>query len=193
MKKSAHIPLHLPILVEAEDEEKVDGYLASSSKHTAVHRVTPGEIAKEIERLQGEDKKLWSAVESLRTAYRRMHPPEIEEATETLQGRIFWGTTRNQPREGTRGTAWADYSGLVNDALEAARFKTWWHPDAEHLLNPALFCPDWKTAAFAMLFSGRVRLCPHCNAPFVPKSAKDEFCDKKHAAAYRTQQSRKPK
>jgi hypothetical protein len=193
VKKSANIPLHLPILVEAQDDEKVDGHLFSGSGFTSVHRVSPSEIVEEIEKFRGEDEKLWSAVESLRTAYRRMDIPGIKEATEPLRPRIFWGTTRDQPHDGTRGTAWADYSGLVNDALEGARFRTWWHPAAEHLLNPAVFCPDWKTAAFAMLFSGRVRLCPHCNAPFVPETVKHEFCCKEHGAAYRTQQSRKPK
>jgi hypothetical protein len=60
----------------------------------------------------------------------------------------------------------------------------------EGLLAAAVFCPDWGTDAFAMLYLGGVRLCPNCNRPFEPNSGKMYCCDE-CGPAYRTAQSRK--
>jgi hypothetical protein len=45
-------------------------------------------------------------------------------------------------------------------------------------LLPALYCPDWKTAAFVLTFMGRVRACanPKCRAVFVPPTDKEHYC-----------------
>jgi len=57
---------------------------------------------------------------------------------------------------------------------------------------PALYCPDWKTAAFVVTFLGRVRVCanPKCNAVFVPSTDKEHYCIPAHGVAYRVARSR---
>ena len=81
----------------------------------------------------------------------------------------------------------------MSNELEQVRLVAWWSEGGERMLAPAVFCPDWKAAAFAMLWVGGIRLCPKCNRPFEPKKDNQEYCRAEHGGAHRTARSRDAK
>lgn len=96
-------------------------------------------------------------------------------------------------RSGTdwRYSAFVNYSRLIADMFKSARLVMWFSEKESRLL-PALYCPDWKTAAFVVTFMGRLRVCanPRCNEVFVPSTDKEHYCTRAHGVAYRTARSR---
>jgi hypothetical protein len=96
-------------------------------------------------------------------------------------------------RTGTnrRYSAFVNYSRLLANAFERTRLVMWYSEKNSRLM-PALYCPDWKTAAFVVTFMGRVRVCanPKCNAVFVPLTDKEHYCTPAHGVAYRVARSR---
>jgi len=181
MKKGREKPLQLPILVRAEDKVP-DGFLGANGAGEAVRRVEPGEIIqwdKSGSIFRGEDKKLWVGLGRMKAAYRRLDNATLREATEMVRAWIPGsgnpGLTHAEPDEKTRERARWDYSSLVSNALSDARLVVWWVAGDERLLAPAVFCPNWETAAFAHLWAGSVRLCPNCNRPFVPTGSQEYF------------------
>jgi len=85
------------------------------------------------------------------------------------------------------GTHW-HYSGLLTEMLRKSRLVTWYSEKHGQFL-PALFCLDKKTAIFAMRLVGPIRVCPHCEALFVPDALNRLTC-KEHAGAYRVRRFR---
>ena len=80
-------------------------------------------------------------------------------------------------------TVW-NYSGLFTEALKNTRFVMWGSETYNRFL-PALFCRDKKTAVFAMRLAGSLRVCPKCDAPFVPSAGNVDYCCIEHREAYR--------
>ncbi len=198
MKRDRQKPLHFPILVEAETEENTDGYggFPRGTLSRALRAVEPGEIIQKLKSgkiFRGKERNLWDGLESMRTAYRRLDNGKLKEATEMLRPWITWGEVRDEPDEMTRERARWDYSSLMSNSLERARMVVWWTEGRERLLAPAVYCPDWETAAFATLFVGGIRLCPKCNRPFEPKKDNQEYCRAAHGGAHRTARSRDAK
>lgn len=85
-------------------------------------------------------------------------------------------------------TRW-NFSGLLRNVLDSARLVMWFSEKDSRFL-PALFCPDRKTAAFAFQFIGRIRVCPKCDAPFIPSAGNVDYCCPAHREAYRVARSR---
>lgn len=82
-----------------------------------------------------------------------------------------------------------NYSRLIADMFQSARLVMWFSEAGDRFL-PALYCPDWKTAAFVVTFMGRVRVCPKCTKVFIPSADNIEYCTPAHGVAYRTARSR---
>jgi hypothetical protein len=63
-----------------------------------------------------------------------------------------------------------NYCRLMADRLKSVRLVMWF-AEKEGRFLPALYCPDWKTAAFAFTFTGGIRVCqnPKCSKVFVGK------------------------
>ncbi|MBZ5667548.1 MAG: hypothetical protein LAO30_23495 [Acidobacteriia bacterium] len=90
-----------------------------------------------------------------------------------------------------RYSGFVNYSRLIANMFERARLVMLFSEKDGRFL-PALYCPDWKTAAFVVTFTGRVRVCanPKCNAPFIPSTDKEHYCTPAHGVAYRVARSR---
>lgn len=77
------------------------------------------------------------------------------------------------------------FSIEMSHALKDAHLILWW---SGKRLQPAIFCKDCTTAAYATaLFGRRWKVCPYsaCGKWFSPTSAKQEYCCPKHREAYR--------
>jgi hypothetical protein len=88
----------------------------------------------------------------------------------------------------TRGrktySALLNYISLMADMFQSARLVIWFSEKEERLM-PALYCPDWKTAAFVMTFTGRLRVCPKCSTIFTPSADNVDYCSPAHREAHR--------
>lgn len=84
-----------------------------------------------------------------------------------------------------------NFSRLVAQMIEKARLVMWFSERDGRIL-PALYCPDWITAAYLIGVMGRMQVCgnPKCNEVFVPTNEKQEYCTPAHGVAYRTARSR---
>jgi hypothetical protein len=76
------------------------------------------------------------------------------------------------------------YPQIVAEMLSKARLVVWFSGKARQFV-PAIFCPDWKTAAFVKHFLGRLRSCPHCGKLFVPSRSDTDYCCTKCRDAHR--------
>jgi hypothetical protein len=88
-----------------------------------------------------------------------------------------------------RYSGFLNYSRLIADMFAKARLVMWFSEKDGRFL-PALYCPDWKTAACVVTFMGRIRVCPKCSSVFIPSDDKVEYCKPEHGVAYRTARSR---
>ena len=91
-----------------------------------------------------------------------------------------------------KGTNWI-YSSLMANLLEGTRLVFLYTEKDEHQrLIPGLYCPSWEIAAYAVMGTGRVRVClnPKCGRPFIPPSEKESYCTPAHGVAHRTARSR---
>src|ERR1700731_4942345 len=70
-----------------------------------------------------------------------------------------------------------NYCRLMADRLQNVRLVIWF-AEKEGRFLPALYCPDWKTAAFAFTFTGGIRVCQNtkCNQVFVPVADNVAYC-----------------
>jgi hypothetical protein len=85
---------------------------------------------------------------------------------------------------GKRYSALLNYIKLMADMFQSARLVIWFSEKEERLL-PALYCPDWKTAAFVVTFTGRLRVCPKCSEIFIPSADNVDYCSPAHREAHR--------
>lgn len=83
-----------------------------------------------------------------------------------------------------RYAAVLNYCRLMSDMFQHARLVIWFSEKDARLL-PALYCPDWKTAAFVMTFAGRLRVCPKCSTMFIPSADNVDYCSPAHREAHR--------
>jgi len=97
------------------------------------------------------------------------------------EGEINWGFS-----------SFVNFSRIIADMFAKARLVMWFDERQERGFLPALYCPDWKTAAFVVTFMGQVRVCPHpkCNTVFIPETGREFYCCTKHGVSYRTARSR---
>ena len=73
---------------------------------------------------------------------------------------------------------------LVSKALRDVRIVVWWF-EKEQRFIPAISCPDLKTAFLLRGFMGDIRVCPHCDKPFMPDKANIDYCSIAHREAHR--------
>jgi hypothetical protein len=81
-----------------------------------------------------------------------------------------------------------DYSQLVTRVFEAARLVMW-SPEKSKNFTPAVFCPDWRTAAFVIAFLGNILVCPICNRLFA-STGKKIYCTTKCQNSHRQRRFR---
>jgi len=139
-----------------------------------------------VSRLRGahdnrDEFALAEAHEKLDTLLSLTRPVEIDLR---LSDRVSIKTT-NQKWNVTR---W-NYSITLTRMAESARFVMW-HSEEHGRFLPALFCPDMKTAAFVMSFTGSIRVCPKCDALFIPSAGNVDYCRPAHREAHRMARKR---
>jgi hypothetical protein len=86
-------------------------------------------------------------------------------------------------------SALLNYARLMADVLQNARLVMWFSEKDGRFL-PSVYCPDWKTAAFAMAFAGRLRVCPKCSEIFTQRGDNNNYCKPSHRESHRMARSR---
>jgi hypothetical protein len=192
----------LPILVEAGTVKEADGlgtfFPANHTGNMFVRLVTADDVIKRLQKIfSPEEIPLYAGIIKLERAFESGHEGDIVKSLERVrpwikgyapvkelnwtssQGRVSlesFGLKRNAVR-------W-NYSGLMADLFRKAQLVVWWS-DCEERFTPALYCPDWKTAAFLLVFMKRFRECPKCQTIFVPSSDNVDYCTPAHREAHR--------
>jgi hypothetical protein len=192
----------LPILVKAETLRDADGWgTFFPARHTgsmAVRVVTPQDVAKRLRDIFGpKDIPLYTGVIRLERALESGHEGDIIDSLERVRpwikdfaplkevqwkspdGRVSFKTV-GQKRNAAR---W-NYSGLMAELFHSAQLVVWWSEKERHFM-PALYCPDWKTAAFLLAFMKHFRECPKCHTVFVPSADNVDYCTPRHREAHR--------
>jgi hypothetical protein len=191
----------LPIVVEAEKHDEIDGTatLFPSANRTTVaglRVVTKADIWQRLEkwkRSQPEIRRLCGGILAMRLAYDARDEAAFRRALENVWKWVpHFGKATVRPlknEEMWRGTN-GIYSGLMANLLQSSRL-IFLHTNTDRQpLRPSLFCPNWETAAFAFIGSGFVRECPKCHEIFIPKSENQDYCIPAHGVAHRTARSR---
>ena len=82
------------------------------------------------------------------------------------------------------------YAQLLNRMLLNARWVVW--SDRRQQPFSGLYCPDWRTAAFAKLSMGQFRVCPKqgCEKLFTPRIPSQWYCTPAHRDAHRMARKR---
>jgi hypothetical protein len=203
-----------PVLTVAESIEKSDGwgtflgpeyFNEADDASMLIHVVTMEDVKKWLRTgFDSKDSALFVGSSQLKRAYdlhdefnlhrayeklrphvpNLMSPDNFELSYRQRDGRIGsvsivkkWSTTR-----------W-NYSQIMTGMFEGVRLVMWYSQEGNRFI-PALFCPDRKSAAFTMTFTGRIRLCPKCDAPFIPAAGNVDYCCIAHREAHRVARSR---
>lgn len=189
----------LPVLVDAETPEDADGWgtcfpAPNRTKIMAVRLVKPEDIQQRVHKIfPDREILLFIGAIQLKRAYGAKDERELQEAVEKVHPwvpRIIGSRVSNNPSADKWAGARWDYSSLMSNALQNARLVMWWREKGESLISPAVYCPDWRTAAFVMTFMGSIRVCPKCKRVFVPSADNVDYCTPAHGGAYRTSRSR---
>jgi hypothetical protein len=202
MSRNSVQTVTLPVLVTAESLKDSAGwgtfFPGDHTGNMAVQVVTPEDV---IERLQTifapKDILLYNGVIQLMRALESGHQGDVEKCFEKVRpyirhfaplkeiqwksadGRVSFKTI-GQKRNAAR---W-NYSGLMSDVFKGARLVVW-YSEQEGRLQPALYCRDWKTAAFLLAFMQHFRECPKCHTVFVPSADNVDYCTPEHREAHR--------
>jgi hypothetical protein len=192
----------LPILTEARDANRAEGYLASfgggRSGWFAVNAINPQDIVNSYEHLLSRQSlDVFRGLLALRRGYEGRRRAAVAEAFEHLRPyrpKLPPGVTETLDLTGEKiwdGARW-EYSEFMSRAMNKARLVTWFPASGARVLSPGVYCPDTKTAVFAAAFSDAVRVCPKCKALFTPSSnfPNQAYCTPAHGGAHRTQLSR---
>jgi hypothetical protein len=198
---------HLPVLVEVDGLKEADGrgnFLPGDRAEESAVRVVrakdikarlpkifpPQELdlflgAIQLEQALGarDDLALLRASEKVRPWL-----PDFVDAVPVWQldiglkhyvSRKITGVNRRYP-------ALLNYCRLMADRLQNVRLVIWF-AEKEGRFLPALYCPDWKTAAFAFTFTGGIRVCqnPKCSKVFVPLADNVAYCEPACREAHR--------
>ncbi|MGO9777599.1 MAG: hypothetical protein ACLPM3_13525 [Terracidiphilus sp.] len=197
MKRDSVQTVTLPVLVKADSAKEADGwgtFLPAEFEESWFIRVVTPDAAKNWLRSNAgrEDTALYIGASQLKGAYDARDEYVLRQAYEKLQPyvrgipspepiEVKLGTTKNGMKIALRkggqnlSTARDAYSGLMTAIFQSARFVMWFSEKDGRFL-PALYCPDWRTAAFVVLFMGRVRVCPKCSTVFVPSAGNVDYC-----------------
>jgi hypothetical protein len=195
----------LPLLVDARDPDKADGECAvfpsgSVLRLQKVRIQSPEKLRKWLNRnTQSSDYvSALKGLSQLRRAYESHDltallaavdrtrplvaalslPPAFFRVKEDWTGEQVWDRAR-----------WR-YTESMNYAVRNARWVSWWPFSREHEPTPGLYCPDMTTAVAVSLFVESLRVCPHCETPFVPSQDNIVYCKPEHGVAHRTARSR---
>lgn len=198
----------LPLLVDAvslDDEEPgcAEGECAvftsrGGMRLQKVRRVDPRRLARHLtgdtgpglaRALKGlgllrrayEARDTWALLKAIEQVRPLLPKPPFGKLTEDWSGEKIWG-----------GAQWL-YSEAMSHVTKNARWVTWVPFSGEHIARPGIYCPDASTAVAITLFFQKMRVCPHCGAPFVPEPDNAEYCSPAHGVAYRTARSREKK
>jgi len=195
----------LPILIAANVLEKADGWGTflppDRTESIAVRMVTDGDIKTRFRKIfRPDDLRLFVGAIELKQAYDAGDELALKRASEKVRPYIrdFAAPeefkidlkTRDLSKISlkTHGQKWNatrwNYSGLMTDMFQSARLVIWFSEEEGRFL-PALYCPDWKTAAFVMTFLGRIRVCPKCTRIFIPSADNVDYCTPAHREAHR--------
>lgn len=197
----------LPILVAADTAKEMDGwgtfFPADRTESMAVHVVREADIKARLRTIfRPKDLPLYIGAIELKHAYaakdelalnrasEKVRPwlphfaPPREIQGESADGRLSFSSTGQK----WNATRW-NYSRLMADMFQSARLAIWFS-EKEGRFLPALYCPDWKTAAFVMTFLGRIRVCPKCSTIFIPSADNVDYCTPAHREAHRVARSR---
>lgn len=201
-------PLHtvtLPILVEAESDNKIDGWVTrfpapKRTSLTGLQIVTETDVWKVLEkwkRYKPELRRLCGGISLMRRAYEARDEIMFRRALESTWKWVphFGNTTIKalKTEQDWTGTNWI-YSSLMANLLQSSRFIFLFaEKDQGQPLIPGLYCPDWETAVLAFFGTDLVRECPNpkCGKLFIPKTSGQAYCVPAHGVAYRTARSRR--
>jgi len=201
-------PIHavtLPVLVNAEKREGADGWVTfypgpHNKRSVAVRVITPGEVKRRLREIfpKPEDVSLFNGTTGLKFAYETEDElafqrhfenvrPWLESVAKGARTQWSFESSPKRPNWGA-GVRWV-YSTLINRLLRDARLIMWCS-DKELRFLPGVYCPDWKTAAFATVLVNHLRVCPKCDVPFIPRIPKQYYCKPSHREAHRVARSR---
>lgn len=197
-------PLHtvtpnLPVLIDAHSERESDGSAtafpdATRTRISLVRVFRDREAQTEAARFTSQEMRLYRGAALLSRAYEALDERALEQALEDL--RPWIPSISGKLKFRTGGDRWAGarwiYSSVLSNAIQSARFVIWYPKDGDNGVLPsaALYCPNKHVAALALLALKRVRVCPKCEAIFIPASEKVDYCTPAHGVAYRTALSR---
>lgn len=194
----------LPVLVEVGRLRDADGrgYFLPNGEESAVRIVRERDIrtrlrtiftSKELPLLLGSI-KLRQALDAddglaLQDASEKVRPwlPDFVDIPDRQEKKV--GPITFERVSMKRYSAFLNYTCLMAKMFQSARLVMWFF-EKEGRFLPALYCPDWKTAAFVLTFTGRIRVCPKCSKIFVARGEKVTYCTPAHREAHRMARSR---
>jgi hypothetical protein len=198
MSRDTLYTVTLPVLVDAlpEEAEGWGTHFPGAHRTTtmAVRVIKPEEIQKRVREIFSDKEIfLFAGASQLEHAYGARDERELQESLRKVYPwvpRIMGSREVSNPKADKWAGARWDYSSLMTNALQNARLIMWFPYRGDRLSSPAVYCPEWRTAAFVMTFMGSIRVCPKCNNPFVPSADNVNYCTPAHGVAYRTARSR---
>ena len=197
----------LPILVAAWGyKSHADGWFCLVSDSPKRYEVAPDHAvcvvtAEDIQRrLTSEEKAIVDGAQQLRRAYAERDDYFLERTSQKIE-RSFQHVSACVPRFQREcaaklirqkgnwpGVRWV-YSSIMSNMLLDSRVVMWCS-DREGKFLPGVYCPNWRTAAFALLFMDGMRTCPQCGIWFNPDTSNQDYCKPSHGVNYRTARSR---
>jgi hypothetical protein len=192
----------LPILVAADTAKEMDGwgtfFPVDRVESMAVRVVREADIKARLRTIfRPKDLALFVGAIELKQAYDAKDELSLQRASEkvrpwikhfALPRELDWKSADGRVSITSTGQKWNatrwNYSRLMADMFQNARLVLWFSQKDERSL-PALYCPDWKTAAFLMTFLGRIRVCPKCSKIFIPSADNVDYCNPAHREAHR--------
>jgi hypothetical protein len=211
IRNSVQTVTSMPVLVLADSAREADGWGTFLNADEVWDegmfvRIATGEDVKKWLKTEfsQEDLALFIGASRLKRAYDKREEFALSQAHKILQPfvknlasiedsvielKLKDGakiSLRSSPR--WNATRW-NFSGLLRDVFDDAKFVIW-HSEKEDRFIPALYCSNRKTAAFIVQFMGRIRVCPKCDAPFIPLAGNVDYCSPAHREAHRVARSR---
>jgi len=181
----------LPVIVKARRLEDADGWCFPNARDSfAVQVVKAEDVQRRLRQIfSPEDVFLFTGIKQLKTAHDSQDARATLDAIEKVQPWTRGPLTLSTPK-GTNwiGVRWV-YSNLMSKLLEGPRLVMWCS-DKEGTFLPGVYCPDWRAAAFVLLFMDSIRVCPKCGNSFIPKTDNQDYCTPAHGVAHRTARSR---
>jgi hypothetical protein len=112
----------------------------------------------------------------------------IEELSRTFKSKDGSEVSIKSQSQKWNATRW-NYSRLVSQMFEKAQLVMW-HSESNWRFLPALYCPDRNTASVVATLTKHLRICPKCDAIFIPAADNVDYCSPAHREAHRVARSR---